>query len=119
MRTLVIVLGLLGSVVVAQTRDAGTPAPKPKAPELSASSCDKLIEHIVLISVNESLAEDIEVKKMPAKEREVTEKLARREALADPKLADLKKDCPQRFDKKDEACVLKAKTLKEIDACAQ
>lgn len=118
MRTLVVLLALLASVVVAQTRDGGTPA-KPKAPELSAASCDKLIEHIVLISVNESLAEDAEVKKMPAKEREVTEKLARREALADPKLADLKKDCPQRFDKKDEACVLKAKTLKEIDACAQ
>lgn len=118
MRTLVVSLALLASVVVAQTRDGGTAA-KPKGPELSASACDKLIEHIVLISVNESLAEDAEVKKMPAKEREVTEKLARREALADPKLNELKKDCPQRFDKKDEACVLKAKTLKEIDACAQ
>ena len=46
MRTLVLSLALLASVVVAQTRDGGTAA-KPKGPELSASACDKLIEHIV------------------------------------------------------------------------
>lgn len=105
---------LLAGAAQAQARDGGTPKP-----ELSATDCDKLIDQIVLISVNESLADDPEVKKMTPKEREVTEKLARREALADPKLVELKTACPSRYDKKTEQCLLKAKTMKEVDACTK
>jgi hypothetical protein len=104
---------LVSASVLAQSRDGGV------KPELSAGACDKLVEHIVMISLTESLADDPEVKKMTPKEREVTERLAKKEALADPKLAELKKDCPARYDKKAEQCLLKAKSVKEIDACSK
>lgn len=110
--------GLWAGLALAQAKDAGTPAPR-KLTELSAAECDKLEDHIILLSVEESLANDPEVKKMSPKEREVTEKLARREALADPKLVELKAACPTRYDKKTEQCILKAKTLKDVDACAK
>jgi hypothetical protein len=113
-------LCLWAFAAAAQSKDAGTPAAAPKKPaELSASECDKLEDHIILLSVDESLASDPEVKKMTPKEREVTERLARREALADPKLVELKTACPTRYDKKMEQCILKAKTLKDVDACAK
>jgi hypothetical protein len=117
MRVLLTVV-LWAGLAAAQTKDAGAAAPK-KPAELSASECDKLEDHIILLSVAEALANDPEVKKMSPKEREVTEKLARREALADPKLAELKAACPSRYDKKTEQCILKAKTLKDVDACAR
>ena len=112
--TLLLALGIC-SVASAQpkdARDAGTPA-------VSASACNALMDHVVLLSVDQSLAEDPEVKKMTPKEREVTEKLARREALADPKLVELKRDCPSRYDKKTEQCLMKAKTMKDVDACSK
>ena len=106
-------LVLMPALVLAQSRDGGV------KPELSAGACDKLVDHVVAISLAESLADDPEVKKMSPKERELTERLAKKEALADPKLAELKKDCPLRYDKKAEQCLLKAKTVKEIDACTK
>lgn len=109
---------LWASLAVAQSKDAGAPAPR-KLAELSATECDKLEDHIILLSVDEALANDPEVKKMTPKEREVTEKLARREALADPKLVELKTACPSRYDKKTEQCILKAKSLKDVDACSK
>ncbi|MCA2980465.1 MAG: hypothetical protein INH41_30550 [Myxococcaceae bacterium] len=109
---------LCAPLALAQPRDGGS-APAKKPAELSASDCDKLEDHIILLSVDEALANDPEVKKMSAKEREVTEKLARRQALADPKLAELKQACPARYDKQTEQCILKAKTLKDVDACAR
>lgn len=114
MRPLLLAVLLSSSGALAQSRDGGA-----KAAELSATACDKLVEHIVLVALTESLAEDPEVKKMSPKEREVTERLAKREALADPKLTELKKDCPTRYDKKEEQCLLKAKTVKEIDSCTK
>ncbi|MBL8918827.1 MAG: hypothetical protein JNJ54_08220 [Myxococcaceae bacterium] len=113
MRPLLVAVLLSSTGVVAQSRDGGA------KPDLSATACDKLVEHIVLVALTESLADDPEVKKMSPKEREVTERLAKREALADPKLTELKKDCPARYDKKAELCLLKAKTVKEIDACSK
>lgn len=115
MRTVLLLTLLSAGLALAQRPDAGTP----KVPELSAGECDKLTDHIILLAVDESLADDPEVKKMSPKEREVTEKLARREALADPKLVDLKRECPSRYDKKTEQCVLKAKTMKDVDACSK
>jgi hypothetical protein len=117
MRSLMLV-ALWAPLAFAQPKDGGT-APSKKPAELSASDCDKLEDHIILLSVDAALASDPEVKKMTAREREVTEKLARREALADPKLAELKQACPARYDKKTEQCILKAKTLKEVDACSR
>ncbi|MBE2251692.1 MAG: hypothetical protein IAE78_19265 [Myxococcus sp.] len=106
-------LAMLGSsFAFAQPPDAGVAA-------LSASECSALMEHIILLSVDESLAQDPEVKKMTPREREVTEKLARREALADPKLDELKKACPSRYDKKTAQCLNKAKTTKDVEACAK
>ncbi len=98
------------TLVHAQPRDAGVPA-------LSTEACRALVQHLVLTTVAETLANDPEVKKMTPREREVTEKLAQREALADPKFEELIKACPARYDRKAESCLLKAKTTKEIDAC--
>lgn len=112
--TLLASLLLSSSLALSNPRDGGT-----ALPELSAGDCDKLMDSIVLLSVEESLAEDPEVKKMSPKEREVTVKLARREALADPELVELKKSCPLRYDKKTEQCIAKAKTMKDVDACSK
>ncbi len=112
MRTTLLLALSLCSTAFAQSRDGGTPA-------LTASACNALMDHVVLLSVELSLEEDPEVKKMTPKEREVTERLARREALADPKLVEFKLDCPTRYDKKTEQCLLKAKTMKDVDACSK
>ena len=112
MRSTLLLALSLASLAFAQPKDGGTPA-------LTASACNTLMDHVVLLSVDQSVAEDPEVKKMTPKEREVTEKLARREALADPKLVELKRDCPSRYDKKTEQCLLKAKTMKDVDACSK
>lgn len=114
MLRLLVFVSLVALPVWAQSRDGGT-----RVPELSAGACDKLEDHIILLSVNESLAADPVVQKMSPKERSVTEQLARREALADPKLVELKKACPARYDRKMEQCVLKSKTVKEVDACSK
>lgn len=111
-RRLLLLALTLAAAGLAQSRDGGTPRP-----ELSTSECDALVEHLVGLALTESLAEDPDVKKLPPKEREVAERLARREAKADPKLAELKKQCPARYDKKAEQCLLKAKTMREADAC--
>lgn len=115
MRALLSVMVVLSTIALAQTRDGGTV----KKAELSAGECDKLMDVIVLLSVDESLADDPEVKKMSPKEREITTKLARREALADPQLVELKKSCPERYDKKTEQCISKAKSMKDVDACSK
>lgn len=94
----------------AQSPDAGV---KP----LSAEACRALVQHVVLTTVAELLADDPEVKKMSPKEREVTERLAREEALAAPTFEALIKQCPAKYDKKAEACLLQAKSTKELDAC--
>jgi hypothetical protein len=118
LRWLQVTLGLIALALCpkthAQARDGGT-----AGSGLSPSACNALMDHIVLLSVDQTLAEDPEVKKMTPKEREVTAKLARREALADPKLVELKHDCPTRYDKKSEQCLLKAKTMKDVDACSK
>ncbi len=106
----------LATLAAAQTKDGGVDL---KKGELTLAECDKLMDTIIIRSVTESLAEDPEVKKMSDKEREITEKLARREALADPQLVELKRDCRRRYDKKTEQCILKAKTMKDIDACSK
>jgi hypothetical protein len=110
----VLVLSILvgANVSVGQSRDGGKPLP------LSADVCAKIVEHVVLISVAATLADDPEVKKLSAKARELTEKLAKQEALADPKFDELKRHCVAAYEKKHETCLLQAKTTKEIDACA-
>jgi len=113
MRHVLVLSILIGAgASLGQARDAGKPPP------LSADACAKIVEHVVLVTVAATLADDPEVKKMSAKARELTEKLAKQEALADPKFEELKRHCVATYEKQHETCLLQAKTTKEIDACA-
>ena len=89
--------------------DAGAP--------LTPAECAVMLDAMITLSVNESLAAEPELKKMNAETRAATSKLAHKQALEDPKLAELKRDCPKRYVTSQRDCIFKAKTMNEVDAC--
>lgn len=102
--------------------DAGRPdagAARGTGAKLSALECERLIDTIVVLSVTETIAKDPEAQRLPAEQRAMTAKLARRQALADPQLEKLKRACPDRYTHRQERCILTAKTMEEIDACSK
>lgn len=107
--------GLLLAAVTAQAQPMLQPADA--GARLSAIECELLLDTMIALAVTESLANDPAVKKMNAQVRELTAKAAKRQALADPKLAELKLGCPARYSSAQRDCILKAKTMTEVDAC--
>ncbi|MBL9039067.1 MAG: hypothetical protein JNG84_11165 [Archangium sp.] len=93
-------------------------APDAGAP-LSAAECTGLIEAMMNVAVTESLASDPDVKRMSPSDRAATEKLARQQALTDPKLDDLKRACPKRYTAAQHACIVAAKSMAAIDGCSK
>jgi hypothetical protein len=89
--------------------DAGSP--------LTPSECAVMLDAMMTLSVNETLAADPEVKRLDAPTRAATAKLAKKRALEDPKLAELKAQCPTRYLTSQRDCIFAAKTMNEVDAC--
>ncbi len=89
--------------------DAGAP--------LTPAECTVMLETMMTLSVKESLAAEPDVKKMNPETRAATSKQALKAALEDPRLGELKRDCPKRYVTSQRDCILKAKTMNEVDAC--
>lgn len=76
-----------------------------------------MLDTMATLSVAESLAAEPELKKMNAETRAAASKLAHRQALEDPKLAELKRECPKHYLTSQRDCIFKAKTMNEVDTC--
>ena len=84
---------------------------------LTPAECAVMLEAMMTLSVKESLAAEPDVKKMNPATRAATAKQALKEALEDPRLGELKRDCPKRYVTSQRDCIFKAKTMNEVDAC--
>ncbi len=98
-------------LVLAGAPDAGA--------RLSAVECELMVDTMITLSVGETFGNDPEIKLMNAEVKAATLKAAKAEALKDPRLAEMKKDCRLRFSIAARDCVLKAKTMKDVDVCMQ
>lgn len=105
---LLLVSGLAIAAPVAPP-DAGAP--------LSAVECELLLDTMMTLAVTESMANDPEIKKLKPEARAATTRAAKRQSLADPRLSELKRECPKRYTGLQRDCILKAKTMNEVDAC--
>ncbi len=106
-----------------QRAPSGVPLPAPNrldagAP-LSARECDELLNAMMTLSIAEQVAADLAVVKMTAEEKAATVRLATKQGLADPKLAELKAACPKRYTAAQRDCILAAKSMSAVDACSK
>ncbi len=111
MRQRIVLVLLAASTAFAQPKSADAGAP------LNAIECELLLDTMMTIAVTESMANDPEIKKLTPEARAATTKAAKRQSLADPRLAELKRECPKRYTSGQRDCILKAKTMNDVDAC--
>lgn len=87
--------------------------------KLTASECEVLLDTLMTLAVTESLSADADVQKMNKETKAATMKLAKKQALSDPKLIDLKRECPSRYSAWQRDCIMQAKTMNEVDVCSK
>ena len=112
-------LALAVTVCAAVTFAAPPPMPGDAGAKLTAPECEALLDAMMTLAVTESLNADADVQKMNAETKAATAKLARKQALSDPKLSELKKECPTRYSAWQRDCIMQAKTMNEVDVCSK
>jgi hypothetical protein len=106
-----------GPTAAAPAATAAARRPKGADEKLAAADCEAIVEHLVEATWNEELASDPELKEASPAERETMRKATRTEALKDPEMKKIAKECRTELRGKHYECIMKAKTTKAIDAC--
>ena len=86
---------------------------------LTADSCDSLLKHLAVLALSEQFLVSADAKTLTAEERVVAERLAREELTRDPRLAQLKRECPTRYLPGQFDCLMAAQTMAAADRCTR
>jgi hypothetical protein len=122
-RTLALTAALVWvSTSLAAAPDAGLPDAGPRdavdaGRPLTVAECSALVDRLLQLSVTEALGRTSDFQALSPSEKKVAEGLAREEVQKDPAIAELKRQCLTRYHAPEAACLRKAQTMDDVDAC--
>lgn len=108
------------AAAAAPAKSSGAPAAAPVPAgtgKPSAAECDALSQKFLDLAWDEALAEDEDLRKSSAAEKELIRKTIMSEAKNDPDFKSISADCRKELSRKEYNCLISAKNMKAFDKC--